>query len=172
MPGRISLAFVMTPSLITPHRSGPPLSNAAAASFSYSKAARPTTSRTRRSWRAGCIRCGGYPFAPDAEADYALTDSGLAATTTTNIGDSRCPYGSGQHPYLSPGTGLIGECTLTIAAATHIATDNASQLRAGTEPPGGTPFDFQYGRKPGTRRIDAAFTGLERVPVTGASGGA
>ncbi len=128
-----------------------------------------------RSWRAAdhqphrvimAIRLHpmpGYPFALDVEVGYALTDSGLAVTTTaTNIGDSPCPYGSGQHPYLSPGTGLIDECTLTIGAATHMVTDDARQLPAGTEPVDGMPFDFRYGRKLGAQRIDAAFTGLER----------
>jgi aldose 1-epimerase len=105
----------------------------------------------------------GYPFALDVEVGYALSDNGLTVTTTaTNIGDSPCPYGSGQHPYLSPGAGLIDECRLTIGAATRVLTDDARQLPAGTEPVDGTPFDFRCGRKLGAQRLDAAFTGLDR----------
>jgi aldose 1-epimerase len=105
----------------------------------------------------------GYPFALDVEVDYRLSDRGLAVrTTATNIGDAPCPYGSGQHPYLSPGTGLIDDCTLTITAATRIHTDDERQLPVGTEPVGGTAFDFRDGRKLGDLRIDYAFTDLQR----------
>ena len=56
----------------------------------------------------------GYPFLLDVQVEYTVShQAGLTVTTTaTNLGDGPCPYGAGQHPYLSPGTGLIDECTL------------------------------------------------------------
>ena len=44
----------------------------------------------------------GYPFTIDVRVDYELTQAGLTVrTTATNIGVQDCPYGTGQHPYLS-----------------------------------------------------------------------
>ena len=46
----------------------------------------------------------GYPFTLDIRVSYELGGDGLVVSTTaTNIGDQACPYGTGQHPYLSPG---------------------------------------------------------------------
>ena len=120
----------------------------------------------------------GYPFLLDVQIDYRLDDDGLTVTTTaTNLGDCACPYGSGQHPYLSPGTGLIDDCTLQLAARTRIVTDPERQLPTGTEDVAGTPFDFRAARPIGDLRVDHAFTDLERdsdgrawVSLTGADG--
>jgi aldose 1-epimerase len=50
----------------------------------------------------------GYPFLLDVEVDYTLDDDGLTVTTTgTNAGVRPCPYGAGQHPYLSPGVSTV-----------------------------------------------------------------
>jgi aldose 1-epimerase len=78
------------------------------------------------------------------------------------VGDHPCPYGCGQHPYLSPGKGLIDDCTLQLDAATRILTDSQRQLPTGHQPVEGTPFDLRYGRKLGDLRIDHAFTDLAR----------
>jgi aldose 1-epimerase len=105
----------------------------------------------------------GYPFLLDVEADYHLTADGLVVTTTaTNAGDRACPYGCGQHPYLSPGSGLLDGCDLELAAATRITTDEARQLPAGTERVAGTPFDFRTRRRIGSLHVDFAFTHLAR----------
>jgi aldose 1-epimerase len=46
----------------------------------------------------------GYPFSLALGIEYALTDEGLRVTSSaTNIGDRACPYGSGQHPYVTLG---------------------------------------------------------------------
>jgi aldose 1-epimerase len=83
----------------------------------------------------------GYPFALDVRIDYRLTDDGLTVTTTaTNIGDHPCPYGCGQHPYRSPGAGLIDDCTLHLAADTLIVTDPNREVPVETEPVGDTPL--------------------------------
>lgn len=105
----------------------------------------------------------GYPFALEITITYSLDENGLTVTTKAdNIGDSPCPYGSGQHPYLSPGSGLIDDCTLILKASTRILTDNEQQLPTGTEEVAGTQFDFNVGRLLGDTKLDYPFTGLER----------
>jgi aldose 1-epimerase len=107
--------------------------------------------------------CSGYPFLLDVAVDYLLTDEGLVVTTTaTNGGGKACPYGCGQHPYLSPGSGLLDGCDLELAAATRIDTDEARQLPVGTEPVAGTPFDFRTRRRIGSLKVDFAFGDLAR----------
>ncbi|PZS38370.1 MAG: aldose epimerase [Pseudonocardiales bacterium] len=107
----------------------------------------------------------GYPFCLDVSVAYELGDDGLVvATTATNVGPTSCPYGCGQHPYLSPGTGLIDACTLQLDAQTRILTDNQRQLPTGTEPVAGTPFDFSQGKLLGNQQVDFAFTDLARDP--------
>ncbi|WP_225447038.1 aldose 1-epimerase family protein [Streptacidiphilus sp. PB12-B1b] len=120
----------------------------------------------------------GYPFTLDVRVEYRLDEDGLTVTTTArNEGDRPAPYGSGQHPYLSPGSGTVDACTLTLAAATRITTDPERQLPTGTEAVAGTPFDFRHGRPLRGLEIDYAFTDLERDPdgrawvrLTGADG--
>jgi aldose 1-epimerase len=105
----------------------------------------------------------GYPFCLDVSVAYELGGEGLVvATTATNIGGTRCPYGCGQHAYLSPGTGLIDACTLQLAARTRILTDNERQLPTGRERVAGTPFDFSAGKRLGGQKLDFAFTDLTR----------
>ena len=105
----------------------------------------------------------GYPFALDVQVAYALAEDGLEVTTTaTNIGDRACPFAAGQHPYLSPGSGRIDDCSLELDARTRIVTDNARQLPTGRQPVEGTPFDFRTGRRLADLRVDYAFTDLAR----------
>lgn len=117
----------------------------------------------------------GYPFQLDVTVEYRLDAHGLTVTTTaTNSGSSTLPYGCGQHPYLSPGSGLIDDCVLQFTAATRILTDHERQLPTGTEPVAGTAFDFASPKPIGDLHIDYAFTdlaradGLARVRLTGA----
>jgi aldose 1-epimerase len=120
----------------------------------------------------------GYPFCLEVEVDYRLDESGLSVTTTaTNVGEDACPYGSGQHPYLSPGSGLVDDCALQFAAGTRIVTDPDRQLPTDREDVAGTPYDFRTGRRIGDLPIDYAFTDLERdgdgrawVRLTGTDG--
>jgi aldose 1-epimerase len=120
----------------------------------------------------------GYPFAVNVRIDYSLGEDGLTVRTTArNAGDRACPFGSGQHPYVSPGTGFIDACRLEFAAATRILTDER-QLPSGREAVAGGSFDFAQGRSIGDAKIDAAFTDLVRgddgyatVRLTGSDGG-
>jgi aldose 1-epimerase len=105
----------------------------------------------------------GYPFALDVDVVYELSDAGLTVSSTAvNIGEQTCPYAAGQHPYLSPGSGLIDDCELQVPAATRILTDAERQLPTGKEPVEGTPFDFRNARRLGEERLDFAFTDLTR----------
>jgi aldose 1-epimerase len=105
----------------------------------------------------------GYPFALEVSVAYELGEAGLTVTTTaTNVGGQACPYACGQHPYLSPGSGLIDDCSLELEAQTRILTDGERQLPTGTEAVAGTAFDFRTARQLGDQRLDFAFTDLDR----------
>ncbi|MCA1842045.1 MAG: aldose 1-epimerase family protein [Actinobacteria bacterium] len=105
----------------------------------------------------------GWPFPLDLRVTYELGDGGLTVrTAATNLGDRRCPYGCGHHPYLSPGRGLIDEATLELDASVRILTDNPRQLPTGAEAVEGTEFDFRSNRRVGDLRIDFPFTELAR----------
>jgi aldose 1-epimerase len=119
----------------------------------------------------------GYPFALDVRIEYSLGEEGLVVRTSArNFGDRACPLGSGQHPYLSPGAGLVDDCVLELSAETRLVTDER-QLPTGRQTVRGGRFDFAAGRAIGELEIDAAFTDLARdargratVRLTGADG--
>jgi aldose 1-epimerase len=105
----------------------------------------------------------GYPFAVDVSIAYELSDDGLTTSTTAaNVGERACPYGAGQHPYLSPGDGLIDDCVLELPARTRVLTDDVRQLPIGSESVAGSDFDFLRPRRLGELRVDSAFTDLAR----------
>jgi len=105
----------------------------------------------------------GWPFLLDLRLTYELGDGGLTVrTAATNLGPGPCPYASGHHPYLSPGSGLIDDATVELDASVRILTDNPRQLPTGTEPVAGTAFDFRTPRRLGDQRIDDPFTDLAR----------
>lgn len=105
----------------------------------------------------------GYPFLLEVAVEYRLGSDGLAVTTTaSNAGQLACPFGSGQHPYLSPGGGLVDDADLALDAATRILTDAERQLPVGREAVAGTDFDFRSRRCIGDLQCDFAFTDLAR----------
>jgi aldose 1-epimerase len=105
----------------------------------------------------------GYPFTLDVRVDYTLGASGLTvATTATNAGDAACPYACGQHPYLSPGSGLIDACTLRFTAGVRVDTDDERQLPVADVGVAGTPYDFARPRALGDLEVDHAFGDLAR----------
>ncbi len=105
----------------------------------------------------------GYPFMLDVQVRYALDADGLAvATTATNVGDVACPYAHGQHPYLSPGSGLIDAATLRFRAGSRVDTDDRRQLPTRDVEVAGTPYDFEEPRRLGDLAIDYAFGDLPR----------
>jgi aldose 1-epimerase len=106
----------------------------------------------------------GWPFALEVSVAYSLGEGGLEVETRAeNIGPGPCPFGSGQHPYLSPGAdAALDGCTLSLSAATRILTDPERQLPVAREPVEGSAFDFRSPRTIGALRIDHGFTDLER----------
>lgn len=104
----------------------------------------------------------GYPFTLDVTVDYQLSDAGLTVrTSATNLGDSTCPYGVGQHPYLSVGTRRIDPCVVHLDAATYLPTDDRG-LPVGSADVDGSAFDFRSARRIGEQDVDLAFTDLTR----------
>ncbi|HUY09781.1 MAG TPA: aldose 1-epimerase family protein [Candidatus Dormibacteraeota bacterium] len=120
----------------------------------------------------------GFPFLLDVRVAYTLSKAGLMVqTTATNLGDRHCPFGAGQHPYLSAGPGLLDDCSLELVASTRIITDQLRQLPVGSEPVQDTAYDFRSKTSLGSLQIDYAFTGLARdssgrawARLTGADG--
>lgn len=104
----------------------------------------------------------GYPFVVDLTVTYTLGPGGLTVTNTArNVGADPCPYAYGAHPYITVGTALIDEATLTVPAATCLPSDEA-QIPIGREAVDGTPCDFRQGRVLGATAIDLAYTDLTR----------
>lgn len=76
----------------------------------------------------------GYPFTLDVRVTYHLAADGLTVSTTAaNVGNRVAPYGHGQHPYLSPGSGTVDGCSLRLAAAIRLRSDDRG-LPTGHEP--------------------------------------
>jgi aldose 1-epimerase len=105
----------------------------------------------------------GWPHTLDVSVEYSLDEHGLTTEIhAANIGERPCPFGAGQHPYLSPGSGLVDDCSLQLEAATRIVTDSRRRLPTGREAVRGTDYDFDSPRRIGEQEIDFAFTDLER----------
>jgi aldose 1-epimerase len=104
----------------------------------------------------------GYPFALDLTIEYALSDDGLAVTTTaTNVGELACPYGTGAHPYVTVGTHRLDTATLELPAATWLEND-ARQIPVASRAVEDTPFDFRERRVIGETELDTGYTDLAR----------
>jgi aldose 1-epimerase len=104
----------------------------------------------------------GYPFTLALTIEYSLTDAGLTVTTTArNIGGQPCPYGSGQHPYLTLGTEMVDPLRLQVPGRVVGISDERG-LPASSVAVDGTEYDFRSGRTIGATVLDNAFTELER----------
>jgi aldose 1-epimerase len=104
----------------------------------------------------------GYPFALSLAVEYSLSESGLRVqTTATNSGRDACPFGSGQHPYLTLGTGTVDQLILHAPGQTVLVEDQR-RLPRGREPVEGTEYDFSRPREIGATKLDDAFTDLQR----------
>jgi aldose 1-epimerase len=106
----------------------------------------------------------GYPFTLALSIEYALSGSGLTVTTTArNVGRGPCPYGSGQHPYLTLGTPTIDTLRLRVPAGVVVFSDERGlPMRSASVE--GTDYDFRAGRTIGETVLDNAYTDLERDP--------
>ena len=82
-------------------------------------------------------------------------------TTARNLGSDACPYGCGQHPYLTLGTPTVDTVELQ-APGQRVLISDERDLPTGSEPVEGTEYDFRAARAIGTTRLDNAFTDLAR----------
>lgn len=105
----------------------------------------------------------GYPFTLGLSVEYVLSDTGLTVRTTAwNLGRELCPFGSGQHPYLTLGT-LVDRLRLQVPARS-VLISNERGLPIGSEFVEGTEYDFRAGRLVGGTVLDNGYTDLERDP--------
>jgi aldose 1-epimerase len=104
----------------------------------------------------------GYPFALSLSVEYFVSDEGLRVTSTaTNIGAEACPYGSGQHPYLTVGTEKVDTVLLRVPGRTVLRTDER-KIPVAAVPVDGTEYDFREPREIGSQQLDNTFTDLIR----------
>jgi aldose 1-epimerase len=104
----------------------------------------------------------GYPFTLALTTEYSLSDAGLTVTATArNVGSEPCPYGSGQHPYLTLGTPTIDTLRLQLPADV-VAFSDERGIPVRSEPVDGTEYDFRSGRTIGETVLDNAYTELRR----------
>jgi aldose 1-epimerase len=104
----------------------------------------------------------GYSFTLSLAVEYALSESGLSVqTSATNIGPDACPFGGGQHPYLTLGTLAVDSLVLSAPGGTVLIMDERGIPR-GREPVDGSPYDFRRPREIGATKLDHAFADLVR----------
>ncbi len=105
----------------------------------------------------------GYPFCLELRANYRLTaQAGLEVSVTAlNAGTTAAPYGTGSHPYLLAGTGLVDDWTLQLPAASWQPADDRGIPTGSPQDVAGSPFDFRQRRPIGSTSLDHAFTALD-----------
>ncbi len=105
----------------------------------------------------------GYPFCLELRAGYRLSpETGLEVTVTAlNAGSSPAPYGTGSHPYLLAGAGLVDDWTLQLPAASWQPADDRGIPSGPPQDVDGSAFDFRQPRPIGVTELDHAFTGLD-----------
>ncbi|MHB2024116.1 MAG: aldose 1-epimerase family protein [Mycobacteriales bacterium] len=104
----------------------------------------------------------GWPFHLDLEICYLISARGLLVRTTArNPAGEACPYGTGAHPYLWAGGGMVDTAILKAPAQRYFPVD-ASKIPVGCEPVAATEFDFREPRPVGSCQLDLAFTDLVR----------
>ncbi len=103
----------------------------------------------------------GYPFMLELSIEYALSDDGLRVRTAArNVGERRCPFGSGMHPYLTVGE-PVDSSILEAPGRVHLRADDRG-IPVAREPVGGTALDLRRPKAIGDTRLDDCFTDLER----------
>lgn len=107
----------------------------------------------------------GYPFRVEVETEYRLGEEGLQQTVTArNLGTDAAPWGTGPHPYLVAGDGLVDDWALTLPASEVLTVTPDRLSPIAVEPVDSHPqWDFRAPRPIGDVFIDHAFTGLDRA---------
>ena len=113
----------------------------------------------------------GYPHRIALLVTYRLAEDGLTSTVTAeNVGAATAPYGTGPHPYLVAGPGIVDDWTLEFPAAAYLTVTPDRLSPVATVPVETTPeFDFRTPRLIGDTFIDHAFTAIARQPDGSAS---
>ncbi|MET0296286.1 MAG: aldose 1-epimerase family protein [Microbacterium sp.] len=122
-----------------------------------------------------------YPWRIVVTTTFALGPDGLTQTVSArNDSADPAPWGTGPHPYLVGGDGLVDDWTLELPAAQVLAVTDDRLSPIDLEPVGQDDparFDFREARTIGAVEIDHAFTDLARdedgfttVKVTDAAG--
>jgi aldose 1-epimerase len=106
----------------------------------------------------------GYPFVLSLRVAFTLTPTGVRVRQTVrNLGAGAAPYGAGFHPYLSVGTPLVDDCSLTLPADSYLPADDR-MIPTGKASVAGTELDFRRPSAIGDVELDTGFTDLERAP--------
>jgi aldose 1-epimerase len=100
----------------------------------------------------------GWPFLLETRVHHELVDDGIRVThEIVNRSDRPAPFAVGNHPYLRVGDAPIGECTVTLDAATAFTTDD-KKIPNGSVSVDGTDLDLRAGRVVGESDLDTAYT--------------
>ena len=106
----------------------------------------------------------GWPTSLLCQVTHALSDQGLTVTTkATNVGASPCPYGTGTHPYLRAGAGLVDSWSLRVPAGVWYETD-AVGIPVAAHEVSGTEHDLRTPTLIGSRVLDTCYGDLQRDP--------
>ncbi len=105
----------------------------------------------------------GLPVCARRHVAYELGEDGLHVTIgAVNVGLRACPYGAGQHPYLSPGESAIDGCEFELPARTRLLVDERHQVPSRSRVGGWHYFRFREPRQIGELQIDSGFCDLIR----------
>ncbi|MET0736607.1 MAG: aldose 1-epimerase family protein [Microbacterium sp.] len=122
-----------------------------------------------------------YPWRIVVRTTFSLGHDGLVQRVVAyNESADAAPWGTGPHPYLVAGDGVVDDWTLELPATHVLAVTDDRLVPIDLEPVGlddPARFDFRTARRIGAVEIDHAFTGLVReddgdvtVRVTDAAG--
>jgi aldose 1-epimerase len=107
----------------------------------------------------------GYPWRVAVETTYALGSDGLTQTVlATNESGSLAPFGTGPHPYLVAGPGVVDDWTLLLRAESVllVTPDRLAPVGIASVETDPARFDFRSPKSLARVDLDHAFTGLAR----------
>jgi aldose 1-epimerase len=107
----------------------------------------------------------GYPWRVRVQTTYVLDSNGLTQTVVAvNESGSVAPFGTGPHPYLVAGSGLVDEWTLLFRAdaVLLVTPDRLAPVGVANVDTDPARFDFRDPKSLAGVDLDHAFTGLAR----------
>jgi aldose 1-epimerase len=104
----------------------------------------------------------GWAWPLHLTIEYSLADDGLSvATTATNVGREACPYGAGQHPYVTFGGQSIDSVVMKAPGRRYLEPD-ARGIPIASHDARGTSLDYTEARELGAAQLDTGYTELDR----------